>query len=75
MTTRVRGVATNASCILDEAVAGFSGRGLVRLCDGIVGGGATIWVGGGVCPCLVTEPVSGESVPIWASAGSQGLLR
>ena len=25
---------------LDEAVAGFSGRGLVRLCDGIAGRGA-----------------------------------
>ena len=36
MTTRVRGVATNASCILDEAVAGFSGRGLAVLAEAFV---------------------------------------
>ena len=32
-------IVERASAALDEAVAGFSGRGLVRLCDRIVGGG------------------------------------
>ena len=62
MTTQVRAAATDASDILHEAVAGFSGRGLVLIREWAIGSHLSFgWLPG-------ASQVTPIGSPVWCTA-------